>query len=168
MSWRRLGQLFLLVSGALVLLGALPGDMNGCATDLSDEVNYVEYCQERCTAICDVAIEANTYLYIGDVPEGVEIEDLCQEDCEHNLSCFLGQLCTAYDDPDDPDDDPYVSTEEADACLDQWRSLDPDHFAANAPNCGRDTDGDGRADFIECPIINTCDPEVLCDPPEWQ
>jgi len=161
MRWTRLAQLFLLVSGSLVLLGALPGDMNGCGTDLSDEVNYVEYCQDRCEAICELAVEANTYLYTGDEPpEGVETIDLCREDCETNLSCFLGQLCTSYENA-------YISTEEAEACLDEWRGLDPDHFAANAPNCGRDTDGNGAADFQQCPEINTCDPDELCDPPEW-
>ena len=151
----------LLVGQLVVLVATTLSCDKDDGIDRSDEVNYITYCEDRCQAICEVAVEAETYLYAGELPGGVTAEQLCQEDCETNLSCFLGQLCTSYENA-------YISINEADACLDEWRALDVEFFAANAPDCGRDTDGDGRADFQQCPEFSACSPDVLCDPPEWE
>lgn len=156
MSWRRSLQLGLLLLSGAALCGALPGEVNGCDTDLSDEVAHDDYCRDRCEALCERVVTCGLYLPPEEPPEDATIESLCQQDCERHYFCANPQLCNAelYDPY------PYVSIEEAEACLGDWNDLSCDLLVRGAPECGND--------FGQCPQIETCTGEVLCDPPEWE
>lgn len=151
MRWSVLARGLCLALGAGALCGALPGEMHACDTDLTDEVDHGIYCQDRCTAVCERVITCGLY-HREDAPEGVTIEELCQSECEDYFYCTSPQFCD--------NDDRYISELEAEACLSDWRRLSCDGLVRGAPNCG--------ADFGQCPRIETCARETLCDPPEWE
>lgn len=135
----------------LVLSGALPGDINGCDTDLSDEVDHVEYCESRCAILCERLVTCGRFLYAGDPPEGVTLIDLCVDDCAVEYSCANPFLC--------PNEGRYISEDEAETCLDAWSDLSCRHFE-EARGCGET--------FEACPRPDACRGEELCDPPEWE
>ncbi len=151
MRWYRPLRLAALVLGGAALCGALPGEIHSCDTDLSDEVDHVEYCHDRCTTFCERVITCGLY-HREDAPEGVTIEELCQGECEEFFFCSNPQLCE--------NEDRYISEVEAEVCLDDWRALSCDGLIRGAPDCGND--------FGQCPRIDTCAGEVLCDPPDWE
>jgi hypothetical protein len=147
--------------GALTLVaalgGALPGEVNGCDTDLTDEVDHVVYCQDRCAALCERVVTCGLYVPPDDAPDGATPESLCEAECGRHYSCSRPQLCDAAEWAPDV---PYVSEAEAEACLTDWADLSCDLLVSGAPNCGNN--------FGQCPVIETCKGEVLCDPPEWE
>lgn len=138
-------------AAALLLLGALPGEIRGCDTDLTDEVDHVEYCRDRCAVLCERTITCGIYVASGEPPEGGTIADLCQSDCEAEYGCRSPFLC--------PNADRYVSEREAETCLEAWSGLSCSTFE-RVPSCG--------SGFQYCPRPEACTGEVLCDPPEWE
>jgi hypothetical protein len=146
------------ITGALAICGALPGEVNGCDTDLSNEVNHIEYCQNRCAVICERVVECGRYQTDIEPAEGETPEEVCQAECEEHYLCSNVQLCPSVGDM--IFEDPYISENEAETCLADWRGLSCTILEEGTPLCGRD--------FGQCPIIETCTGEVLCDPPEWE
>jgi hypothetical protein len=136
---------------ALIAGGALPGEMRGCGTDLSDEVDHVEYCRDRCEVLCERVVTCGLYIPAEDPPEGSSIQDVCQTDCEGQYNCGNPQICQ--------NSDRYISEVEADTCLVDWAALSCRDFE-RATNCGRG--------FAYCPRPETCSGEVLCDPADWE
>lgn len=153
MTRQRLG--FPLSAGVIVLAllasGALPGEMRGCGTDLSDEVDHVAYCHDRCEVLCERVIACSLYIPAEEPPEGATVEEVCLAQCGHEYNCGNPQLC--------PNEDRYISEEEAAQCLDDWSALSCGDFE-RAPNCG--------LGFAYCPRPSTCTGEELCDPPDWE
>lgn len=156
MSWRDWLRLGLVLTSGAALCGALPGEINGCDTDLSDEIAHDAYCRDRCAAICERVVTCGLYLPPDELPEGTTAESLCRGDCERHYFCDHPQLCQA----DTYDPYPYVSIKEAETCLQDWNDVSCDELISGAPACGDD--------FSQCPRIETCTGEVLCDPPEWE
>jgi hypothetical protein len=162
MNRRQLG--FPISTGVVVLGllagGALPGEMRGCGTDLSDEVDHVVYCSDRCGLLCGYLIDCGLYVPPEDPPEGVTVEEVCQTDCERQYNCGNPQLC--------PNPDRYISELEAEECFDGLRSLGESECTrfCTLALWGVDDDGDGRADY--CPTVSSCTGEELCDPPDWE
>ena len=150
---KRLPRALALCLLLLASSGSLPGEINGCDTDLSDEVDHVEYCGERCAVLCERLVTCGLFLYSGDPPEGTSLEELCTADCVVEYSCQNPFLC--------PNEDRYISEDEADTCLDSWSSLSCRHFEdARTAGCGEI--------FDSCPRPDSCRGENLCDPPEWE
>jgi hypothetical protein len=156
MSWRRLPLAALVLIGAGAICGALPGEMNGCDTDLTDEIDHVVYCQDRCEALCDLVVLCGQYRPPEGTPDDADISEVCQSECERHYFCVNPQLCGAGD----YDPYPYISEQEAGECLSAWRAISCDDLNNGAPNCG--------VDFGQCPTIDACDGDKLCDPPEWE
>ncbi len=136
---------------ALMAGGALPGEMRGCGTDLSDEVDHVAYCQERCEVLCERVVTCGLYIPPEEPPEGSTIEDVCLEQCEHEYNCGNPQLCS--------NEGAYLSEEEGNLCLDDWRVMSCADFE-RASDCG--------VGFAYCPRPGSCTEEELCDPPDWE
>ncbi len=157
MTWRSLATALMALGGTVALSGALPGELNGCDTDLSDEVDHVQYCRDRCEALCERVVTCGLYIPPDDAPDGATAEGLCEEECGRHYFCANPQLCN----PEEWEPEiPYVSEVEAGECLADWRELTCDVLVSGAPNCGNN--------FGQCPVIETCTGGVLCDPPEWE
>jgi hypothetical protein len=150
-AWSRLLRIGFVAVGVAALCGALPGEIHSCDTDLTDEVDHVAYCQDRCTTLCERVIACGLF-FRDDAPEGVTIDELCQGECEEYFFCANPQFC------DNPDR--YISEAEAETCLGDWAALGCDDLVQNASECG--------TDFGRCPLIGSCAREELCDPPEWE
>ena len=71
-AWSRLLRIGFVIVGVAALCGALPGEINSCDTDLTDEVDHVVYCQDRCTKLCERVITCGLF-HRDDAPEGVTI-----------------------------------------------------------------------------------------------
>jgi len=140
-----------LVVGLVVLSGALPGEMRGCSTDISDEVDHVGYCRDRCEVLCERVVECGLYIGSGELPDGGTILDLCQTDCEAEYGCRNPFMC--------PNEDRYISELEAETCLEEWGGLSCAVFE-RAAGCG--------TGFEFCPRPDVCTQEELCDGPEWE
>ena len=139
------------VVGLVLLSGALPGEMRGCDTDLTDEVDHVEYCRDRCEVLCERVVTCGLYVGTGELPDGGTIADLCQQDCEAEYGCRNPFLC--------PNEDRYISEREVETCLEDWSDLRCSDFE-RASGCGQG--------FEFCPRPRSCTAEELCDPPEWE
>ena len=150
-GWRRGAASGAGLVAAAVLCGALPGEMRACDTDLSDEVDHVQYCRDRCEVLCERVVTCGLYVSTGEPTDGGTIEDLCRAECEEEYSCRNPFIC--------PNDDRYLSEREASTCLGEWSGLDCSVFE-RAEGCG--------SAFESCPRPEACTAEVLCDPPEWE
>lgn len=150
MNYQRMIRCLGLLVVSVAVCGALPGEINGCGTDLSDEISHVEFCENWCETICERVITCGSY--VGRDPVGDEtIQDICLDECSIFHACEMPFLCG--------DSDSYISTEEANQCISDWSELTCDTvFRGNS--C--------ESNFQDCLIIETCTGEVLCDPPEWE
>ncbi len=141
-----------LAATTLFPCGALPGEMRGCDTDLSDEVSHIEYCRDRCAVLCERVITCGLYVSeqdpLGDV---AAMSDMCREQCETDYGCVNPQICM--------NPKRYISEREAADCLEAWSSM---HCIViqSVPSCG--------SKYADCPRPQACTKEVLCDPPEWE
>lgn len=125
---------------ALVLTGALPGEMEGCeGGEGAQEVDYYQYCEDRCT------VKAHKEVVECDVFGGLLTEDqvfetcwasyscddplasICQPRCEEGIPCHLcpaGTFCQ-----------PYISVSEANRCLSALEDLSCEAWGENPQAC---------------------------------
>jgi len=158
---RKGGGLLVALSLFLLLGGALPGQMRGCSTDLSDEVDHIEYCQDKCEAICDRMVRCGVYVPAVEPGPDEEVEDVCERECGDHFGCDRPFFCT--------DPEAYISEEEAATCLGDWPTEMTCPVMEGFPTCVpfffHHTDDDGRE---LCPRPSSCEAEELCDPPDWE
>lgn len=96
---------FLLIIIAMLFMGTLPGQMRGCETDISNEVNPQEYCQNRCEIECELKESC------GIVDGFTECNDLCLK----NRNCVQPVICQ--------EEGSFISEDEAKQCIDDWDEL---------------------------------------------
>ena len=135
----------------LAVCAALPGEMNSCTTDLSDEIDPRLYCRNRCDVLCERLVTCRLYHPVARPDEDTTDLDLCRAVCEQQYQCVSPLLCVSLD--------AYVSVKEATECLDSWARVSCDRFV-DVPRCA--------SDFGACPRPQSCRSEELCDPPGWE
>jgi len=122
----------------LVLMGSLPGETEGCDSETIEEVDYYEYCDERCW------IKAQKEVTECDIFEGDFTEQEIHDLYWGYLSCDdpESSLCAPRCDEDDPELcaegtfwKPYISVGEADRCLDALRDQSCDDLGTVPPEC---------------------------------
>jgi hypothetical protein len=105
----------------LVLTGALPGEMEGCEEKEAVEVDYFKYCDDRCT------VKAHKEVVECDIFGGTVTEDEIYTMCRDNISCDdpSASICQPRCNESNPSLcpsgsfwQPFISTSEADSCLD--------------------------------------------------
>ncbi len=124
---------------ALVLTGALPGEMEGCeGGEGAQEVDYFQYCDDRCV------IKAHKEVAECDIFGGMYTEDQVFEMCRASYSCDnpLASICQPRCDEAIPQLcppgsywQPYISVSEANRCLDALEDMSCDTWGENPSQC---------------------------------
>jgi hypothetical protein len=133
---------------ALVLTGALPGEMEGCeGGEGAKEVDYYKYCNDRCAINAHKESESQCDIFEGEYTES-EIYEMCRISfsCDNPLDSICQPRC---DEPiiqlcaEGTFFHPYISVSEANRCLNALEDLSCEHWGEIPPEC---------------------DPVALCDP----
>jgi hypothetical protein len=124
---------------ALVLTGALPGEMEGCeGGEGAREVDYYEYCEDRC------AVKAHKEVVECDIFGGAYTEAEVYEMCYASYSCDnpLDAICQPRCDepiiqlcPEGTYFHPYISVSEANRCLSALEDMSCSEWGENPSQC---------------------------------
>jgi len=125
---------------ALVLTGALPGEMEGCeGGEGAQEVDYLQYCDDRCAIKAHKESESECDIFEGAYTE-TEIFELCRASysCDNPLDSICQPRC------DEPFPQlcapgeywqPFISVSEANRCLDAQEALSCEAWGEDPPEC---------------------------------
>jgi hypothetical protein len=124
---------------ALVLTGALPGEMEGCEGGAgAKEVDYFQYCNDRC------AVKAHKEAVECDIFGGQYTEDQIYEMCRASYSCDdpYASICQPRCDepiiqlcPVGSFWQPYISVSEANRCLGALEDMSCSDWGQDPPAC---------------------------------
>lgn len=95
----------LLIIAGIFLAGTMPGEMRGCETDISNEIDPREYCRLRCSRECEMKLNCGI----------IETYEDCYIECERKRNCDYPIICS--------EDDSFISENEAKKCIDDWKKL---------------------------------------------